>query len=123
MTSGTFCLFLATLRSSSLKVVVFSNSQRPQDPVFADYLPMRPKDWDAQLTFSQIPANQLTWKFGDHHPEFIYYCENETEDQDNQRTMRMVGVIFGGAQKNMGPSGVEPKLTTSYKEKQTGRDG
>ncbi|CAH7669166.1 hypothetical protein PPACK8108_LOCUS3736 [Phakopsora pachyrhizi] len=112
MTSGTICLFLATLRSSSLNDL---------------------------KTFDLIP-DQSTWKFGDHHPAFIYYCDNETVngvefteegilggsglpknyedvpivvDMSSKiltrciptRLWDRVGVIFERAQKNMRPSG------------------
>ncbi|CAH7669623.1 hypothetical protein PPACK8108_LOCUS4264 [Phakopsora pachyrhizi] len=113
MTSGTICLFLATLRSSSLNDL---------------------------KTFDSIP-DQSTWKFGDHHPAFIYYCDNETVngvefteegilggsglpknyedvpivvDMSSKiltrciptRLWDRVGVIFERAQKNMRPSGL-----------------
>ncbi|CAH7667772.1 pyridoxal phosphate-dependent transferase [Phakopsora pachyrhizi] len=62
------------------------NRTRPQDPVFADYLRLRcsvnvltdSRQFSHDLkTFDSIP-DQLTWKFGDHHLAFIYYCDNET---------------------------------------------
>ncbi|CAH7688032.1 pyridoxal phosphate-dependent transferase [Phakopsora pachyrhizi] len=139
------------------------NRTRPQDPVFADYLvtgtwSQKAADEAKRLgcsvniltdsrqyshdlkTFDSIP-DQSTWKFGDHHPAFIYYCDNETvngvEFTDEgilggsglpknyedvpivvdmssniltrcipTRLWDRVGVIFGGAQKNMGPSGL-----------------
>ncbi|KAI8455932.1 PLP-dependent transferase, partial [Phakopsora pachyrhizi] len=139
------------------------NRTRPQDPVFADYLVTG--TWSQKAaneakrlgcsvniltdsrqyshhlkTFDLIP-DQSTWKFGNHHPAFIYYCDNETvngvEFTDEgilggsglpknyedvpivvdmssniltrcipTRLWDRVGVIFGGAQKNMGPSGL-----------------
>ncbi|CAH7671381.1 hypothetical protein PPACK8108_LOCUS6155 [Phakopsora pachyrhizi] len=124
MTSGTICLFLAALRSSSPILNGCDSRQYSHD----------------LKTFDSIP-DQSTWKFGDHHPAFIYYCDNETVngvefteegilggsglpknyedvpivvDMSSKiltgciptRLWDRVGVIFEGAQKNMQPSGL-----------------
>ncbi|CAH7684374.1 hypothetical protein PPACK8108_LOCUS18524 [Phakopsora pachyrhizi] len=88
VTGGVFC---------SVHSIPMSNAV---DPVFADYLVTG--TWSQKAaneakrlgcsvniltdscqyshdlkTFDLIP-DQSTWKFGNHHPAFIYYCDNET---------------------------------------------